>query len=53
MPTFLYRGSHLTARQPVLIEAMKPYPGFDLRQRADIEVITFRKHVLMIEKKDQ
>jgi two-component system, NtrC family, C4-dicarboxylate transport sensor histidine kinase DctB len=36
---YLDRGTQLLARQQVLIEAMKSYARFDVREQADIEVI--------------
>lgn len=47
---YLDRGSHLLARQQVLIEAMKSYSSFEVRERADIEVIPFWDHVAMLAK---
>ncbi|MFO7783409.1 MAG: sensor histidine kinase [Thermodesulfobacteriota bacterium] len=47
---YLDRGSHLLARQQVLIEAMKSYSSFDVREQADIGVIPFWEHVSMLAK---
>ncbi len=47
---YLDRGSHLLARQQVLIEAMKSYSSFEVREQADIEVIPLWEHVSMLVK---
>ncbi len=45
---YLARGSHLLARQQILIEAMKSYSSFDVREQSDIEVIQFWEHISML-----
>ncbi len=42
---YLDRGAQLLARQQGLIEAMKSYGQFDVREQSDIDVIPFWKHV--------
>ncbi len=42
---YLDRGAQLLARQQVLIEAMKSYSKFDVREQTDIDVIAFWEHV--------
>lgn len=42
---YLDRGAQLLARQQVLIEAMKSYGQFDVREQSDIEVMPFWEHV--------
>lgn len=38
---YLERGSQLLARQQMLIEAMKSYSRFDVREQGDIDVVPF------------
>jgi two-component system C4-dicarboxylate transport sensor histidine kinase DctB len=42
---YLERGSQLLARQQLLIEAMKSYSRFDVREQGDIDVVAFWERI--------